>query len=76
MFFLPNVSVAGVGGRLPQASIAAHFRRKGCAKDPASPALRARRLWPGGTIFKWFPHQRHLIIARFPHPKSLSYDLE
>ena len=34
--FLPNVSVAGVGERLPEADIAAHFRWKGCAKDPAA----------------------------------------
>jgi hypothetical protein len=29
LFFLPNVSVAGVGERLPKASIADHFRWKG-----------------------------------------------
>jgi hypothetical protein len=31
MCFLPNVSVAGVGERLRNANIAAHFRWKGCA---------------------------------------------
>jgi hypothetical protein len=35
MFFLPKVSVAGVGERLPKANIAAHFRRKGCVGDAA-----------------------------------------
>jgi hypothetical protein len=35
MCFLPHVSVAGVGERLPKASIAAHFRRKGCVGDAA-----------------------------------------
>ncbi len=35
MCFLPHVSVAGVGERLRNASIAAHFRRKGCVGDAA-----------------------------------------
>ncbi len=37
--FLPIVSVAGVGERLlsvSEAGFAAHFRRKGCAKDAAA----------------------------------------
>ncbi len=69
--FLPYVSVAGGERRLPEANIAFPFRRKGCAKDPASPALRARRLWPGGTAAGGSPLRKKTAYYTMLAPSAI-----
>ena len=58
MCFLPNVSVAGGGERLPSGKHILPLPLEGVCQRPRSPVLRARRLWPGETAFRRFPHQR------------------
>jgi hypothetical protein len=52
--------VAGGGGRLPSGKHRLPLPLEGVCQRLRSPALRARRLWPGETRVARFPHQRLL----------------